>query len=89
MGHGTIPQVAITTTNKVYTWGCHPHNLRQVATAMRQNKASGRYVPEQTSFLIPSLVDTTYVHGNITKVGIVVQQSLVNFLLLFNMIRMH
>ncbi|XP_005100274.1 uncharacterized protein LOC101858037 isoform X2 [Aplysia californica] len=60
--------VAVTTTNKVYVWGCHPHNLRQVASSMRQGKAAGRYIPEQTSFLNPSLVDTTYVHGKITKV---------------------
>ena len=58
----------MTITSKVYSWGCHPHNLRQVASSMRHGKSAGRYIPEQTSFLNPFLVDTTCIQGNIVKV---------------------
>ncbi|CAG5123144.1 unnamed protein product, partial [Candidula unifasciata] len=60
--------VAVSANNKVFLWGLHPHNLRQVASSLRGSKHAGMYVPEQTSFLHPAEVDTTYVHGKITKV---------------------
>ncbi|BFZ08491.1 hypothetical protein BsWGS_11531 [Bradybaena similaris] len=60
--------VAISVDNKVFLWGLHPHSLRQVASSLRSSKHAGVYVPEQTSYLLPAEVETTYVHGKIIKV---------------------
>ncbi|CAL1526241.1 unnamed protein product [Lymnaea stagnalis] len=60
--------VAVTASNKVYTWGLHPQNLRQVASSMRSSRLNGGQSQDQGSFLSPALVETTYVHGKITKV---------------------
>ncbi|RUS76283.1 hypothetical protein EGW08_015955 [Elysia chlorotica] len=59
--------LAVSATNRVFQWGLHPHNLRQVASSMRMARHAGVHVSEQNHFLQPSLVDTTYVHGKITK----------------------
>ncbi|GFO46551.1 X-linked retinitis pigmentosa GTPase regulator-like protein [Plakobranchus ocellatus] len=59
--------LAVSATNRVFQWGLHPHNLRQVASSMRMARHAGVHVSEQNSFLSPSIVDTTYVHGKITK----------------------
>ncbi|KAH9487798.1 E3 ubiquitin-protein ligase herc2, partial [Bulinus truncatus] len=60
--------VAVTVTNKVYTWGLHPQNLRQIASSIRSARLSGSNYQDQNAFMFPSLVDTTYVHGKVTKV---------------------
>lgn len=60
--------LAVSASNRVFQWGLHPHNLRQVASSMRMARHAGVHVSEQNSFLSPSLVDTTYVHGKIIKV---------------------
>ncbi|GFR62447.1 X-linked retinitis pigmentosa GTPase regulator-like protein [Elysia marginata] len=59
--------LAVSASNRVFQWGLHPHNLRQVASSMRMARHAGVHVSEQNSFLSPSILDTTYVHGKITK----------------------
>lgn len=64
-------QVAVTLSNKVYTWGCHPYNLRFVAHAARKARQAGKFMGDPVErYLLPEVVDTGYVHGRITKVGI-------------------
>lgn len=64
-------QVAVTHSNKVYTWGCHPYNLRFVAHAARKARQAGKFMGDPVErYLLPEVVDTGYVHGRITKVGI-------------------
>lgn len=63
-------QVAVTHSNKVYTWGCHPYNLRFVAHAARKARQAGKFMGDPVErYLLPEVVDTGYVHGRITKVG--------------------
>lgn len=62
-------QVAVSQSNKVYTWGCHPYNLRFVAHAARKARQAGKFMGDPVErFLLPEVVDTGYVHGRITKV---------------------
>ncbi|XP_055882453.1 uncharacterized protein LOC106072788 isoform X4 [Biomphalaria glabrata] len=60
--------IAVTVTNKIYTWGLHPQNLRQIASSIRSARLAGSNDQDQNAFMFPSLVDSTYVHGQITKV---------------------
>ena len=68
-----ILQVAVTITNKVYTWGCHPYGLRHFVHHQRKARMAGKQVFEQAeSHLKPQLVDTSYVHGRIKQVGVII-----------------
>nr|XP_022297301.1 uncharacterized protein LOC111106775 isoform X2 [Crassostrea virginica] len=63
--------VAVSQSNKVYTWGCHPYNLRFVAHAARKARQAGKFMGDPVErFLLPEVVDTGYVHGRITKVAV-------------------
>jgi len=64
-------QVAVTVSNKVYTWGCHPHNLRFAANAMRRSRQMGQATPSgdgMEMFHLPVLVDTTYLRSRVVQV---------------------
>ncbi|XP_062616739.1 uncharacterized protein LOC134278436 [Saccostrea cucullata] len=69
--------VAVSLSNKVYTWGCHPYNLRFVAHAARKARQAGKFMGDPVDqFLLPEVVDTSYVHGRITKVAVGSSHSL-------------
>lgn len=65
-------QVAVTKSNQVFIWGCHPHNLRYSASALRRSRQMGQSYQMQDgveTFQIPSVVDTSYIHSNIVQVS--------------------
>ncbi|XP_052092114.1 uncharacterized protein LOC127728604 isoform X1 [Mytilus californianus] len=60
--------VAVTIHNVVYNWGCHPYNLRLNAHAVRRARQAGTAVSDPVErFLVPEIVDTSFVHGRIVK----------------------
>ncbi|XP_059167595.1 uncharacterized protein LOC131949741 [Physella acuta] len=61
--------VAVTASNKVYVWGLHPQNLRQVASSLRNARLAGVQSQDQNAYMLPSVVETTYVHGQINTVA--------------------
>ncbi|XP_055999241.1 uncharacterized protein LOC125654012 isoform X3 [Ostrea edulis] len=63
--------VAVSMSNKVYTWGCHPYNLRFVTHAARKARQAGKFMGDPVErYLLPESVDTSYVHGRITKIAV-------------------
>ena len=66
-------QVAVTTSNRVYTWGCHPHNLRYAASVLRRSRQMGQLSAPvgdgMEMFHLPALVDTTFLRSQIVQVG--------------------
>lgn len=60
--------VAVTHSNHVYSWGCHPYNLRFAAHSIRKARQAGAVVGDPVDhFLLPELVDTSFVHGRIKQ----------------------
>ena len=68
-------QVAVTTSNRVYTWGCHPHNLRYAASVLRRSHQMGQLSAPvgdgMEMFHLPALVDTTFLRSQIVQVGFI------------------
>ncbi|KAK7102561.1 hypothetical protein V1264_020760 [Littorina saxatilis] len=65
--------IAVTVSNKVYSWGCHPHNLRYAANSMRRSRQMGQMAAPtgdgMEMFHLPSPVDTTFVHSKVVQVS--------------------
>ncbi|XP_064605669.1 uncharacterized protein LOC135470577 [Liolophura sinensis] len=64
--------LALLANNKLFTWGCHPMALRQTAHMIKRHRqgAVGHHqkgVVEK--FMLPYLVDTSYVHSKITQLS--------------------
>lgn len=65
--------VAVTANNRVHSWGCHPHNLRYSASALRRSRQQGQTASMPTGdgtemFHLPTLVDTTFIHSRVIQV---------------------
>ncbi|XP_071082712.1 uncharacterized protein [Haliotis cracherodii] len=61
--------IAVTSSNRVYSWGCHPHSLRYSAQLVRRARQLGQHLSDPVeSYLSPSIVDSAYVNGKITQV---------------------
>ncbi|XP_046564861.1 uncharacterized protein LOC124273631, partial [Haliotis rubra] len=61
--------IAVTSSNRVYSWGCHPHSLRYSAQLVRRARQLGQHLSDPVeSYLSPSVVDSAYVNGKITQV---------------------
>ncbi|KAL8577369.1 hypothetical protein ACOMHN_038273 [Nucella lapillus] len=65
--------VAVTVSNRMYTWGCHPHNMRYAANALRRSRQMGQGSTPMGDgmdlFHLPVQVDTTYVSSRIVQVS--------------------
>ena len=60
----------MTSSNRVYSWGSHPHGLRHFVHSHRKARGGGKQTFEHAeSHLRPQLVDTSYVHGRIKQVN--------------------
>ena len=63
----------MTTSNRVYMWGCHPHNLRYAASVLRRSRQMGQLSAPVGDgiemFHLPALVDTTFLRSQIVQVG--------------------
>ncbi|XP_076469360.1 uncharacterized protein LOC143299801 isoform X3 [Babylonia areolata] len=65
--------VAATVSGRVYTWGCHPHNLRYAANALRRTRQMGQLSAPMGDgmemFHLPLTVDTTYLRSRVVQVS--------------------
>jgi len=62
-------QIAVTQSNRVFVWGCHPFNLRFAAHSMRKARQLGSVVSDPADkYLTPDQVDTSFVNGRINQV---------------------
>lgn len=72
---GYFHNFAVTLSNKIFSWGSSPNLLRTAAhSAKRKMKASTEEKKEPTTiddtidFLVPKILDTSLIEGNIVKV---------------------